>query len=93
LNLIKESVKLRGKHWCLLKLAEECNELAASIMQHMTKGTLERYIIEEGIHVEIALEHLNYLYDEKELNKLKSAIKKDKYKQIAKKIKEEKGEK
>lgn len=55
------NVAVNGKAWHLMKLAEECGELAAVIMQYFTKDGCMSEIIAEAADVEIALEHFRII--------------------------------
>lgn len=61
-GISKRNVAINGKTWHLLKLAEECAELGAAILQHLTKGSPEERIQEEAGDVEIALLNLSTIY-------------------------------
>lgn len=67
-NIIRQNIKIRGKDWCLLKLAEECNELATAIMQYLTKDNLETNIQKEMADVKIALKALKIIYGNRIIN-------------------------
>jgi hypothetical protein len=61
-NIIRRCAKVRGKEWCLLKLAEECSELSSSILQYLTKNDSEVNIQNEMGDVEIAIDILKIIY-------------------------------
>lgn len=61
-NIEKRCIKIRGKEWCLQKLAEECNELGASILQYLTKESTEINILKESADVEIAINIIKKIY-------------------------------
>jgi NTP pyrophosphatase (non-canonical NTP hydrolase) len=64
-NIIRRCAKVRGKEWCLLKLAEECDELSAAILQKFTKDGSEANIQKEMADVEIAIDILKIIYSNK----------------------------
>jgi hypothetical protein len=64
-NIIRRCAKVRGKEWCLLKLAEECSELSSSILQYLTKNDSEINIQNEMGDVEIALSIMKIIYSNK----------------------------
>ena len=84
-ELHKKNVAINGKPWHLLKLAEECNELATAILQWTTKGADELFIQKEAGDVEIALCHLREIYGSYEIDKAKE----EKYYRIDKKLHEQ----
>jgi hypothetical protein len=84
-QLHKKNVLINGKEWHLLKLAEECNELSASILQYITKETSELFIQKEAGDVEIALCHLREIYGSIEIDKAKD----EKYQRIETKLLEQ----
>ena len=83
-NIIRRCAKVRGKEWCLLKLAEECDELGAAIMQKFTKKGSEVNIQNEMGDVEIAIDILKIIYS----NKVIDIAKQNKLEKIDKKLKE-----
>lgn len=83
-NIVRLCAKVRGKEWCLLKLAEECSELSSSILQYLTKNNSEIDIQNEMGDVEIAIDILKIIYSNKNID----AAKENKYKKIDKKLKE-----
>jgi hypothetical protein len=64
-NIIRRCAKVRGKEWCLLKLAEECSELSSSILQYLTKNDSEINIQNEMGDVEIAIDIMKIIYSNK----------------------------
>jgi hypothetical protein len=64
-NIIRRCAKVRGKEWCLLKLAEECSELSSSILQYLTKNASEINIQNEMGDVEIAIDIMKIIYSNK----------------------------
>ena len=60
--ILERNVKLNGKAWHLMKLAEECNELSAAIMQYFTKDGSEIAVISEAADVLVALDHFDKMY-------------------------------
>lgn len=93
----KENFRIRGMEWLLSKLAEECCEFSSAYLQYKNKfdyldhkKTLKLYndMISELVDVKIGINHiLTNLKDETTLFLIKER-EKNKYKQIAKKIKE-----
>jgi hypothetical protein len=83
-NIIRRCAKVRGKEWCLLKLAEECSELSASILQHLTKGNSEVNIQKEMADVEIVIDIMKIIYS----NKIIDTSKQNKLEKIENKLKE-----
>jgi hypothetical protein len=83
-NIIRRCAKVRGKEWCLLKLAEECSELSSSILQYLTKNDSEVNIQNEMGDVEIAMDILKIIYS----NKVIDNSKQNKLEKIDKKLKE-----
>jgi NTP pyrophosphatase (non-canonical NTP hydrolase) len=83
-NIIRRCAKVRGKEWCLLKLAEECSELSSSILQYLTKNDSEVNIQNEMGDVEIAIDILKIIYS----NKVIDISKQNKLEKIDKKLKE-----
>jgi hypothetical protein len=81
-NIIRRCAKVRGKEWCLLKLAEECSELSSSILQHLTKGNSEIEIQNEMADVEIAIDILKIIYS----NKIIDSAKQNKLEKIENKL-------
>jgi hypothetical protein len=81
-NIIRRCAKVRGKEWCLLKLAEECSELSSSILQHLTKGNSEIEIQKEMADVEIAIDILKIIYS----NKIIDTARQNKLEKIEKKL-------
>ena len=64
-GLAQRNIAMNGREWLLMKAAEECNELAAAIMQSLTKGASEARIIVEIPDVEIACGILRELYHDR----------------------------
>jgi hypothetical protein len=81
-NIIRRCAKVRGKEWCLLKLAEECSELSSSILQHLTKGNSEIEIQKEMADVDLAIDILKIIYS----NKVIDSAKQNKLERIEKKL-------
>jgi hypothetical protein len=81
-NIIRRCAKVRGKEWCLLKLAEECSELSSSILQYMTKNNSEINIQNEIGDVEIAIDIMKIIYS----NKIIDNAKQNKLEKIEKKL-------
>ena len=63
LKIEKRCIKVRGKEWCLKKLAEECSELSAAILQYLTKEASEINILKESADVEIAIRIIKLIYN------------------------------
>jgi len=83
-NLFRIAAKARTKEWNLLKLAEECSELSAAIIQHITKDCSEVEIQNEIGDVEIMIDILKIIYS----NKVIENSKQNKYKKIENKLNE-----
>jgi len=53
----RTSTEIRGGKWMMFKLAEECSELAAAILQHFNKDSVSiNGILSEIADVEIAID-------------------------------------
>ena len=87
-ELHKKNIRINGKQWHLLKLAEECNELSTSILQYLTKNTDEVFIQKEAGDVEIALCHLREMYGNEIIDKAKE----EKYNRIKIRLLEQENE-
>lgn len=94
----KENYKMRGMDWLLSKLAEECSEFSAAWLQYKNKiditmkekdvNKLYYNMIAELVDVKVGLNHvLSNMKDEDVLFIMKER-ENNKYKKIAKKIKE-----
>lgn len=83
-SIIIRNIKVSSPEWLLLKLAEECSELSAAILQFINKDKGFEHIFEEIGDVEISIEHIKELY--KEHSKLIKCSKKGKWKKIDKRI-------
>jgi len=60
-----DNIRINGKAWHLMKVNEECLELAAAITKYFTKGGDEVEIMKEAGDVEIALSNLRGIYGPK----------------------------
>lgn len=94
----KDNFDIRGIDWLLSKLAEECSEFSAAWLQYKNKiditikekdvNKLYYNMIAELVDVKVGLNHiLSNMKDEDILDFMKKR-EKNKYKRIAKKIKE-----
>ena len=61
-ELLNKSIKLRGTTWHLIKLAEECNELSAAILQWITKQAPVENILAEVGDVELSMAALQKIF-------------------------------
>ncbi len=78
-NIRSTSLELRGYKWMMFKLAEECCELSAIILQHYNKdSTTETDILKEVADVEIAIEIVKDIYGTDQIEEFK----REKYKKI-----------
>lgn len=71
-TLARRNIKTNGKTWHLQKTAEECCELSAAILKHLTKGAPEADIQLEIADVEIALYNLSIIYGRELIDKAKA---------------------
>ena len=59
-DLLSLTIEIRGRRWYLEKLAEECCELGAAILQHLNKDAPFSRVLEEAADVSIHLEALSH---------------------------------